>query len=56
MSVSQFVTLFSQIKHTKKIEMTTFYHIIDENLQICTDFSEISLSKDQKKVIFARNR
>ena len=36
--------------------MTTFYHIIDENLQICTDFSEISLSKNQKKVIFARNR
>ena len=33
-----------------------FYVQIHENLQICTDFSEISLSKNQKKVVFARNR
>ena len=29
-------------KTYQKIEITTFYHINDENLQICTDFSQLS--------------
>ena len=41
--VSQSVcNLIQPNKTYQKIEMTTFYHINDENLQICTDFSQLS--------------
>ena len=41
--VSQSVyNLIQPNKTCQKIEMPIFYHIIDENLQICTDFSQLS--------------
>ena len=58
-SQSQSVFFFSWISGKKCVQdkiFGIFYVQIHENLQICTDFSEISLSKNQKKVIFARNR
>ena len=60
LSVSQFSQSFffgiSGIKCVQDKIFGIFYVQIHENLQICTEFSEISLSKNQKKVIFARNR
>ena len=60
LSVSQLSQSFffgiSGIKCVQDKIFGIFYVQIHENLQICTDFSEISLSKNQKKVIFARNR
>ena len=60
LSVSQFSQSFffgiSGIKCVQDKIFGIFYVQIHENLQICTKFSEISLSKNQKKVIFARNR
>ena len=55
-SVSHFFFGISGIKCVQDKIFGIFYVQIHENLQICTEFSEISLSKNQKKVIFARNR
>ena len=55
-SISHFFSGFSGIKCVQDKIFGIFYVVIGENLQICTDFSEISLSKNQKKVIFTRNR
>ena len=58
-SQSQSVFFFSWISGKKCVQdkiFGIFYVQIHENLQICTDFIEFSLSKNQKKVIFARNR
>ena len=55
-SVSLFFFGISGIKCVQDKIFGIFYVQIHENLQICREFSEISLSKNQKKVIFARNR
>ena len=48
-SVSHFCFGISGIKCVQDKIFGIFYVQIHENLQICTEFSEISLSKNQKR-------